>query len=73
LLADGEKTRPTYHEKIMIAKTRKIDVEDISEKIANLCMVNSKVQNLEVVSLIKQILPEYISNNSKFEVLDSKK
>ena len=73
LLADGEKTRPTYHEKIMIAKTVKIDVDEVSEKIANLCLVNSKVQNLEVVSLIKQILPEYISNNSKFEVLDSKK
>ena len=73
LLADGEKTRPTYHEKIMIAKTKAIDADDISEKIANLCLVNSKVRNLEVVSLIKHILPEYISNNSKFEVLDSKK
>jgi FlaA1/EpsC-like NDP-sugar epimerase len=73
LLADGEKTRPTYHEKIMIAKTIKIDADDVSEKISNLCLVNSKVQNLEVVSLIKHILPEYISNNSKFEVLDSKK
>jgi FlaA1/EpsC-like NDP-sugar epimerase len=73
LLADGEKTRPTYHEKIMIAKTKAIDADDISNKIVNLCLVNSKVQNLEVVSLIKQILPEYISSNSKFEVLDSKK
>jgi FlaA1/EpsC-like NDP-sugar epimerase len=73
LLADGEKTRPTYHEKIMIAKTKKIDADVVSEKIDNLCLVYSKVQNLEVVSLIKHILPEYISNNSKFEVLDSKK
>ena len=73
LLADGEKTRQTYHEKIMIAKTIVIDANEISEKIDNLCVVNSKVQNLEVVSLIKHILPEYISNNSKFEVLDSKK
>ncbi|WP_299229351.1 nucleoside-diphosphate sugar epimerase/dehydratase [uncultured Psychroserpens sp.] len=73
LLADGEQTKPTYHEKIMIAKTKAINVSEISEKITNLCMVNSKVQNLEIVSHIKQILPEYISNNSKFEVLDSKK
>lgn len=73
LLADGENTRPTYHEKIMIAKTKPLDIDLITEKIANLCLVNSKVQNLEVVSLIKQILPEYISNNSKFEVLDSRK
>ena len=73
LLADGENTRPTYHEKIMIAKTKPINIETVSENIEKLCKVNSKVQNLEVVSLIKQILPEYISNNSKFEVLDSKK
>ncbi len=73
LLADGENTRPTYHEKIMIAKTIPIDVSVVSEQISNLCKINSKVQNLEIVSLIKDILPEYISNNSKFEVLDSKK
>ncbi|MBR9913748.1 MAG: polysaccharide biosynthesis protein [Algicola sp.] len=73
LLADGENTRPTYHEKIMIAKTKSIDILTISDKISNLCMVNSKSQNLEIVSLIKDIIPEYISNNSKYEVLDSKK
>ncbi|MEY8848951.1 polysaccharide biosynthesis protein [Psychroserpens sp. XS_ASV72] len=73
LLADGENTKPTYHEKIMIAKTKPIDVTLVSERISNLCLINSKVQNLEIVSLIKEILPEYISNNSKFEVLDSKK
>ncbi|MGS2726148.1 polysaccharide biosynthesis protein [Psychroserpens sp. BH13MA-6] len=73
LLADGENTRPTYHEKIMIARTKSIDILTISDKISNLCMVNSKSQNLEIVSLIKDIIPEYISNNSKYEVLDSKK
>ncbi|RKE95297.1 polysaccharide biosynthesis protein [Ichthyenterobacterium magnum] len=71
LLADGENTRPTYHEKIMIARTKRIDNEEIDKKIANLCSINSKVRTLEVVSLIKEIIPEYISNNSKFEVLDS--
>ncbi|SDS38452.1 NDP-sugar epimerase, includes UDP-GlcNAc-inverting 4,6-dehydratase FlaA1 and capsular polysaccharide biosynthesis protein EpsC [Formosa sp. Hel1_31_208] len=73
LLADGENTRATYHEKIMIAKTKDIDVLSISNKISNLCTVNSKSQSLEIVSLIKEIIPEYISNNSKYEVLDSKK
>lgn len=71
LLADGENTRPTYHEKIMIAKTKDIDTLSISNKISNLCVLNSKSQNLEIVSLIKEIIPEYISNNSKYEVLDS--
>ncbi|WP_040281922.1 polysaccharide biosynthesis protein [Psychroserpens damuponensis] len=73
LLADGENTRPTYHEKIMIARTKKIDALSINEKISNLCTVNLKSQNLEIVALIKEIIPEYISNNSKYEVLDSKK
>ncbi|MEH6538364.1 MAG: nucleoside-diphosphate sugar epimerase/dehydratase [Psychroserpens sp.] len=73
LLADGENTRATYHEKIMIAKTKNLDALTISDKISNLCTVNSKSQNLEIVSLIKDIVPEFISNNSKFEVLDTKK
>ncbi|WMI67259.1 nucleoside-diphosphate sugar epimerase/dehydratase [Mangrovimonas sp. YM274] len=72
LLADGEKTKPTYHEKIMIALIKPIDTEDISYKIINLCNIYSKVQNLEIVSQIKEIIPEYLSNNSKFEVLDIK-
>lgn len=73
LLADGENTRPTYHEKIMIAKTKDIDILSISDKISNLCTVNSKSQSLEIVSLIKEIVPEYLSNNSKYEVLDPNK
>lgn len=74
LLADGENTIPTYHEKIMIAKTKQVNIaEDTESRILNLCNINSKTQTLEIVSLIKQIIPEYISNNSKFEVLDSKK
>ena len=73
LLADGENTKPTYHEKIMIAKSKRLDIVEIEGKINSLCTINSKVRNLEVVSLIKDIIPEYISNNSKFEVLDSNK
>ena len=73
LLADGENTRPTYHDKIMIAKTKDLDILTISDKISNLCAVNSKSQSLEIVALIKEIIPEYISNNSKYEILDSDK
>ena len=73
LLADGENTKPTYHEKIMIARTKQIDIATISDKIANLCATSLKTQNLEIVALIKDIVPEYISNNSKYEVLDTKK
>ncbi len=73
LLADGENTISTYHEKIMIAKTKKIDINQIEPKISNLCAVTSRTQNIEIVSKIKDIIPEYLSNNSKYEVLDTKK
>lgn len=72
LLADGENTKPTYHEKIMIAKTKKLNITEIEDKIEKLCTINTKIQNLEIVSLIKNIIPEYVSNNSAFEVLDTK-
>ena len=71
LLADGENTKPTYHEKIMIAKSKKIDRDLIRERILELHQCNPKCQNLDIVSKIKEIVPEYISKNSKFEVLDN--
>ncbi len=73
LLADGENTKQTYHEKIMIAKSKKIDTKVIQEKILDLYSSNLSCQSIEIVSKLKDIVPEYISNNSKFEVLDSKK
>jgi FlaA1/EpsC-like NDP-sugar epimerase len=73
LLADGENTTLTYNEKIMIAKAKPFNIDAIESKIINLCAISSKTQNLEIVSLIKDILPEYISNNSNFEVLDNNK
>ena len=73
LLADGENTKPTYHEKIMIAKTKPINAEEIVAKINTLCSISSKMQSLEIVSIIKELIPEYVSNNSKYEVLDTSK
>jgi len=73
LLADGENTKQTYHEKIMIAKSKKIDKEKIIEKIIDLNNSNLNHQSIEIVSKLKDIVPEYISNNSKFEVLDKTK
>ncbi len=71
LLADGENTKPTYHEKIMITKTKQINIEDIQSKILDLNYSNGACQNFEIVAKIKDIVPEYISNNSIFEVLDN--
>lgn len=73
LLADGENTVNTYHDKIMIAKTKPFNIEATKEKIISLCNVHSRTQNLEIVAKIKDIVPEFISNNSKYEVLDESK
>ncbi len=70
LLADGEGIKPTYHDKILIAKSKYLNKDSIEKKINVLSKVDSRTQNLEIVSLIKSIVPEYISNNSRFEVLD---
>lgn len=72
LLADGENTKKTYHEKIMIAKSRHVDIVFVEKQINKLTTINSLTQPLEIVSSIKLLIPEYISNNSTYEVLDKK-
>jgi FlaA1/EpsC-like NDP-sugar epimerase len=70
LLANGENTLATYNDKIMIAKVRDIDVINIRENIIELCLLSKGCDNFTIVKKIKEIVPEYISNNSKFEKLD---
>jgi len=73
LLANGENTTPTYHEKIMIAKTQKLDQIVIKKKILLLCKENLTYNNNNSVKLIKEIVPEFISNNSIYVELDKQK
>lgn len=73
LLADGENTTKTYHEKIMIAKSRYVDIDNVEKQINKIATFNCLTQPLEIVSSIKLVIPEYISNNSTYEVLDNKK
>ncbi len=72
LLANGENTTPTYNKKIMIAKTSEIDVPKMKQEIINLCEENEKYDNFNSVRLIKNIVPEFHSNNSIYESLDKK-
>jgi FlaA1/EpsC-like NDP-sugar epimerase len=72
LLADGENTLPTYHKKIMIGKTREIDYSKIRSKIEELCVTNMFF-NANTVALMKEIVPEFISNNSDLCSQDKKK
>jgi FlaA1/EpsC-like NDP-sugar epimerase len=72
LLANGENTLPTYHKKIMIGKVRELDYTKIRSKIEELCVTNMFF-NGNTVSLMKEIVPEFISNNSELCKLDKEK
>lgn len=71
LLANEENTMPTYHKKIMISKSREILYEETKSKINELC-VSNMFFNDNTVQLMKEIVPEYISNNSELCKLDKK-
>ena len=70
LLATGENTIKTYHEKIMIAKSPVIDCSEVKKRIIKLTEENASFTNQAIVASIKEIVPEYISNNSVYEKLD---
>lgn len=72
LLANGEDTIPTYHKKIMISKARELDYSSVREKIDELCLSNMFLTGNNV-KLMKEIVPEFISKNSKFAELDEEK
>jgi FlaA1/EpsC-like NDP-sugar epimerase len=69
LLTNEENTIPTYHEKIMIAKTENMNVENIRAKIEDL-IASRNLRHIEIVKRLKEIVPEYLSNNSEYEQLD---
>ncbi|MFH4969052.1 nucleoside-diphosphate sugar epimerase/dehydratase [Gaetbulibacter sp. M240] len=71
LLANGENTIATYHKKIMISKTRAIDFDRVKPEIEELCITN-RFQNNNIVMKMKQLIPEYKSNNSDFERFDKR-
>ena len=69
LLAKDEDTIPTHHPKILIAKVRESN-EAVKGKIEELICLYDMQNNQNIVKLMKEIVPEYISNNSEFTTLD---
>lgn len=69
LLASDENTKPTHHPKILIAEVRKND-KNITNKINQLIQLYFDQNNIEIVKLMKEIVPEYKSNNSEYSKLD---
>ncbi len=71
LLADAENTMATHHPQILIGKVKEYDFEEIKEKINRLIRLFDAQNNVEIVALMKDIVPEYVSNNSEYERLDN--
>ncbi len=73
VLNELEGTKPTFHEKIRIAQVREYDYDEVSREIDELVDIAKQFDNMETVRKMKQIVPEYKSNNSVYEVLDNAK
>lgn len=70
LLNSKEKTTPTHHEKIMIAKVRNDDYDAVRVNVDKLKSLAEEPDMMAMVRQMKQIVPEYLSQNSVFESID---
>jgi FlaA1/EpsC-like NDP-sugar epimerase len=70
VLNELEGTKPTFHEKIRIAEVREYDFEEVSRNIDSLIALSKQYDDMATVKKMKEIVPEYKSNNSKYEALD---
>ena len=74
LLMDSENTLPTYHEKIMIAKVRHNHFPDLQMQFSRLFeLAKGEQTTMDLVAKMKELVPEFVSNNSIFESLDGEK
>lgn len=70
VLNELEGTKPTFHEKIRIAEVREYDYEAVCKDIDELVEISKQYDNMETVRKMKEIVPEYKSNNSVYEEID---
>ena len=70
VLNDMEGTKPTFHEKIRIAEVREYDFAQVSKDIDELVAISKNYDDMATVKKMKEMVPEYKSNNSVYEELD---
>ncbi|WP_018909683.1 polysaccharide biosynthesis protein [Prevotella veroralis] len=70
VLSTTENTLPSFHEKIRIAKVREYDFKEVEAQINSLISLSHTYDDMAIVEKMKEIVPEYVSNNSKYSVLD---
>jgi FlaA1/EpsC-like NDP-sugar epimerase len=71
LLASAENTTATHHPQILIGKVKQYNFEEINQKIDELIKLFNSQNNVDIVSAMKDLVPEFKSNNSVFTKLDS--
>ena len=71
LLSKEEETKPTYHPKIRIATVREYDYEQVIQEEEKLYKLSFSYDDMAVVRQMKRMVPEYKSQHSKYEVLDT--
>ena len=71
LLSTEENTKPSFHKKIRIAKVREYDYDSVREDIKELVGLSDSYDDMRIVAKMKEIVPEYKSNNSIFSQLDN--
>ena len=70
VLNELEGTKPSFHEKIRIAQVREYDFQQVSKDIDELIEISKKYDDMATVKKMKEIVPEFKSNNSVYEQLD---
>jgi FlaA1/EpsC-like NDP-sugar epimerase len=73
VLNDQEITLPTFHEKIKIARVREYDYASVSFAIDRLISDIEYCDDMLTVKQMKEIVPEFVSQHSKYEILDKKR
>ena len=71
VLNDKESTKPSFHEKICIANVREYDYSEVERDIEELIEVSKQYDDMLTVKKMKEIVPEFKSNNSVYEALDA--
>ena len=70
VLNELEGTKPTFHKKIRIAQVREYDYDQVCKEIDDLIDISKQFNKMDTVRKMKQIVPEYKSNNSVYEAID---
>jgi len=70
VLSTTENTLPSFHEKVRIAKVQEYDYDVVNQQIEQLLQISRTYDSMQIVKMMKSIVPEYVSNNSVYSVLD---